>query len=99
MALKVRRDSVDRTDDGGHGLIVGCSERQKRASVRPANLIARRAQSGQPMPTAPLWLTAYPLLAAVAFAHFGVPDGYVGPHDSPAAYAQAVEAARAIARP
>jgi hypothetical protein len=37
---------------------------------------------------------AHPLYAAVAFAHFGVPDGYVGPHDSPAAYARAVEAAR-----
>jgi hypothetical protein len=38
--------------------------------------------------------TAHPLYAAVAFAHFGVPDGYVAPHDSPAAYARAVEAAR-----
>jgi hypothetical protein len=35
--------------------------------------------------------TAHPLYAAVAFAHFGVPDGYVAPHDSPAAYARAVE--------
>jgi len=34
----------------------------------------------------------------VAFAWFGVPDGYVAPHDSPAAYARAVEAARANAR-
>ena len=39
-------------------------------------------------------LTAHPLHAAVAFAWFGVPDGYVAPHDSPAAYARAVEAAR-----
>jgi len=51
------------------------------------------------MSAAPSFLTAHPLLAAVAFARFGVPDGYVGPHDSPAAYAQAVEAARVIARP
>jgi hypothetical protein len=35
--------------------------------------------------------TAYPLYAAVAFARFAVPDGYVAPHDSPAAYARAVE--------
>jgi hypothetical protein len=39
-------------------------------------------------------LTAHPLSAAVAFAHFGAPEGYVAPHDSPAAYARAVEAAR-----
>jgi hypothetical protein len=44
-------------------------------------------------------LTAHPLHAAVAFAWFGVPDGYVAPHDSPAAYARAVDAARANARP
>jgi hypothetical protein len=44
-------------------------------------------------------LTAHPLHAAVAHARFGVPDGYVAPHDSPAAYARAseIEAARAIA--
>jgi hypothetical protein len=51
------------------------------------------------MSTASSCLTAHPLLAVVASARFGVPDGYVAPHDSPAAYAQAVEAARAIARP
>jgi hypothetical protein len=39
-------------------------------------------------------LIAHPLHAAVACAQFGVPDGYVTPHDSPAAYARAVEAAR-----
>jgi hypothetical protein len=45
-------------------------------------------------------LTAHPLHAAVAHARFGVPDGYVAPHDSPAAYARAteIEAARALAR-
>jgi hypothetical protein len=44
-------------------------------------------------------LSAHPLHAAVAHARFGVPDGYVAPHDSPAAYARAseIEAARAIA--
>jgi hypothetical protein len=42
------------------------------------------------MSTAVPGFTAHPLYAA-AFAHFGVPDGYVTPHDSPAAYAQAVE--------
>jgi hypothetical protein len=42
------------------------------------------------MSTAVPGFTAHPLYAAVAFAHFGVPDGYVTPHDSPAAYAQAV---------
>jgi hypothetical protein len=41
---------------------------------------------------------AHPLHAAVAFAQFGVPDGYVAPHDSPAAYARAVEAARGRVR-
>jgi len=41
-------------------------------------------------------LTAHPLYAAVAFARFGVPDGYVTPHDSPAAYARAVEAAHGL---
>jgi hypothetical protein len=46
------------------------------------------------MSTAVPGFTAHPLYAAVAFAHFGVPDGYVAPHDSPAAYARAVEAAR-----
>jgi hypothetical protein len=51
------------------------------------------------MSTALVSLVAHPLHAAVAFAHFGVPDGYVGPHDSPAAFARAVEAARPIARP
>jgi hypothetical protein len=40
---------------------------------------------------------AHPLQAAVAFAQFGVPDGYVTPHDSPASYARAVETARARA--
>jgi hypothetical protein len=48
------------------------------------------------MCTEPSCLTAHPLLAAVAFARFGVPEGYVAPHDSPAAFARAVEAARAI---
>ena len=45
-------------------------------------------------------LTAHPLHAAVAHARFSVPDGYVAPHDSPAAYARAaeMEAARALAR-
>ena len=43
------------------------------------------------MSTAAPGFTAHPLYAAVAFAHFGVPDGYVAPHDSPAAYARAVE--------
>jgi hypothetical protein len=56
-------------------------------------------ESGWPMSTAVSSLAAHPLYAAVAFAHFGVPDGYVAPHDSPAAYARAVDAARAIARP
>ena len=46
------------------------------------------------MPTALSSLAVHPLHAAVALAHFGVPDGYVGPHDSPAAFARAVEAAR-----
>jgi hypothetical protein len=46
------------------------------------------------MPTGAPRLVAQPLHAAVAFAQFGVPDGYVTPHDSPAAYARAVEAAR-----
>jgi len=46
------------------------------------------------MPTGAPRLVAHPLHAAVAFAKFGVPDGYVTPHDSPAAYARAVEAAR-----
>jgi hypothetical protein len=45
------------------------------------------------------YLTAHPLHAAVAVAWFGVPDGYVAPHDSPAAYARAVKAAGANARP
>ena len=45
------------------------------------------------MTTAVSRLTAHPLHAAVALARFGVPDGYVAPHDSPAAYARAVEAA------
>ena len=49
------------------------------------------------MSTAVSDLTAHPLAAAVALARFGVPDGYVAPHDSPAAYAHAVEAARVIA--
>jgi hypothetical protein len=40
-------------------------------------------------------LIAHPLHAAVASAQFGVPDGYVTPYDSAAAYARAVEAARA----
>jgi hypothetical protein len=43
------------------------------------------------MSTAVPGFTAHPLYAAVAFARFGVPDGYVAPHDSPAAYARAVE--------
>ncbi len=51
------------------------------------------------MSTALSSLAVHPLHAAVALAHFGVPDGYVGPHDSPAAFARAVEAARTIARP
>ena len=51
------------------------------------------------MSTAVSSLAAHPLYAAVAFAHFGVPDGYVAPYDSPAAFARAVEAARTIARP
>ncbi|MDX6724073.1 MAG: hypothetical protein QOD73_2477 [Solirubrobacteraceae bacterium] len=38
-------------------------------------------------------LMVHPVHAAVASAQFGVPDGYVAPHDSPAAYARAVEAA------
>jgi len=56
-------------------------------------------ESGWLMSTASSSLAAHPLHAAVALAHFGVPDGYVGPHDSPAAFARAVEAARTIARP
>jgi hypothetical protein len=43
------------------------------------------------MSTAVPGFTAHPLYAAVAFARFGVPDGHVAPHDSPAAYARAVE--------
>jgi hypothetical protein len=43
------------------------------------------------MSTAVPGFTAHPLYAAVAFARFGVPDGYVAPHDSPAGYARAVE--------
>ena len=35
--------------------------------------------------------TAHPLFAAVAFARFGVPDGYVTPYDSPGAFARATE--------
>jgi hypothetical protein len=54
-------------------------------------------ESGWLMSTAVSCLTAHPLHAA-AIAHFGVPDGYVGPHDSPAAYARAVEAACPIKR-
>jgi hypothetical protein len=46
------------------------------------------------MSTAVPGFTAHPLYAAVAFAHFGVPDGYVAPHDSLTAYERAVEAAR-----
>jgi hypothetical protein len=44
-------------------------------------------------------LSVHPLPAAVAHARFGIPDGYVAPHESPAAYARATEteAARAIA--
>jgi hypothetical protein len=45
------------------------------------------------MSTAASDFTAHPLYAVVASAHFGVPDGYVAPHDSPAAYARAVAAA------
>jgi len=51
-------------------------------------------ESGCLMCTAESGFTAPPLHAAVALAHFGAPDGYVAPHDSPAAYARAVEAAR-----
>ena len=47
------------------------------------------------MSTALSDLTAHPLYAAVALARFGVPDGYVAPHDSPVAYAHAVAAAAA----
>jgi hypothetical protein len=49
------------------------------------------------MSTAVSDFTAHPLYAAVALARFGVPDGYVPPHDSPAAYARAVEVVRAFA--
>jgi hypothetical protein len=56
-------------------------------------------ESGWPMSTAVSSLAAHPLHAAVALAHFGAPDGHVGPHDSPAAFERAVEAARTIARP
>jgi len=45
------------------------------------------------MSIAVLALTAHPLYAAVAVARFGVPNGYVARHDSPAAHARAVEAA------
>jgi hypothetical protein len=51
-------------------------------------------ESGWMMSTGAPCLVAHPLHAAVAFAQFGVPDGYVTPHDSPAAYARAVEASR-----
>jgi len=50
-------------------------------------------ESGSLMSIAVLALTAHPLYAAVAVARFGVPNGYVAPHDSPAAHARAVEAA------
>jgi hypothetical protein len=62
---------------------------------RPPNLSPRFVrESGWMMSTPVPCVIARPLHAAVAFAHFGVPDGYVAPHDSPAAYARAVEAAR-----
>jgi hypothetical protein len=51
----------------------------------------RVRESGWMMSTGAPCLMAHP---AVAFAQLGVPDGYVAPHDSPAAYARAVEAAR-----
>jgi hypothetical protein len=54
-------------------------------------------ESGLLVSTAVSDFTAHPLSAAVALARFGVPDGYVAPHDSPAAFARAVEAARAVA--
>jgi hypothetical protein len=62
---------------------------------RPAAFLHRAsARVRLDMPTGAPHLVAQPLHAAVAFAQFGVPDGYVTPHDSPAAYARAVEAAR-----
>jgi hypothetical protein len=63
------------------------------------SLTALLRESGWLMFTPVSGLTAHPLHAAVAHARFGVPDGYVAPHDSPAAYARAaeIEAARAMA--
>jgi hypothetical protein len=101
-ALKSRADLVDAGGDGGHGPIAAVEADVPVATRAPdrrslnAPLVR---ESGWPMSTALLSLAAHPLHAAVAFAHFGAPDGYVGPHDSPAAFARAVEAARTIARP
>ena len=87
--------------DGGHGPIAAVDADVPVATRAPTGDLSTRLvrESGWPMSTALSSLAAHPLHAAVAFAHFGVPDGYVGPHDSPAAFARAVEAARKIARP
>ena len=100
-ALKFSANFVDGRGDGGHGPIAafGCGRTSGPAALT-VDLSARLVrESGGPMSTAVSSLAAHPLYAAVAFAHFGVPDGYVAPYDSPAAFARAVEAARAIARP
>jgi len=96
------RISSMRSSDGGHGPIA-CLNADVATSGpdirRPRSLTARcLRESGWLMTTAVSRLTAHPLHAAVALARFGVPDGYVAPHDSPAAYARAVEAARSHCR-
>jgi hypothetical protein len=102
MALTFPVDLVDGRGDGGRRPIAGIDPHVPVATHGPltGDLSTRLVrESGRPMSTAVSSLAAHPLYAAVAFAHFGVPDGYVGPHDSPAAFARAVDAARAIARP
>jgi hypothetical protein len=96
------RISSMRSSDGGHGPIA-CLNADVATSGpdirRPRSLTARcLRESGWLMTTAVSRLTAHPLHAAVALARFGVPDGYVAPHDSPAAYARAVKAARSHCR-
>lgn len=72
-------------------LTSGASTRRPKTGDLSPRLVR---ESGWLMPTAVSCWTAHPLHAAVALARFGVPDGYVAPHDSPAAYARAVQAAR-----
>jgi hypothetical protein len=97
-ALRLPANLVDTRYDGGNGPIASRANADVPAHLtcvpRPPDVSPRLVrESGWKMSTAVPCLVAHPLQAAVARAQFGVPDGYVAPHDSPAAYARAVEAA------